>query len=125
MRHYLWMGGGKEATFVDLEHNLYSFLGTLIAWGLSRNSMLLYTGRSPVHCISSRVQPEAVHKPVPFTLQLELLLHRNELLLLCCVLLADKLKLPLRRVHCVVRELIVHVWSQPEYYRKPRGQESD
>ena len=55
----------------------------------------------------------------------ELLLQCNELFLLCCHLLVDEVMLPLGRVRCVVRELIVHVWSQPEYYRKPRGQESD
>ena len=56
----------------------------------------------------------------------ELLLHCwqcCELLLLCCHLLADELKLPFRRVRRVVRELFVHILSQPEHYRKPRGQE--
>ena len=41
----------------------------------------------------------------------------------CCHLFADELKLPFRRVRRVVRELFVHVLTQPEHYRKPRGQE--
>ena len=118
--------------FVMAENDFSRLIGPLQrpAWTAFVPNVFLANiscSRSTRHVLRSEC---AVHEQSQLLLQCRQCFKLFKLLRLCCQLLrqcchlfAHELKLPFRRVRCVVRELFVHVLAQPEHYRKPRGQQ--